>query len=84
MINAPGPACDAAIRFIILGTQFGVADIAQAEQGTIGLRADDDVVELLRIDQTAGGIDWILELRSTRNRRLSQPNPRDSDDSAPR
>ena len=55
-----------------LRAQFHAANVANPKQRGVGLRANHNVRELTRIDQTSGRTHRILEVGSRRRRRLSQ------------
>ena len=57
--------------FVVLRAQFRSRHIAQPQQRTVGLGAQDDVAELFGLEQPACGVDRVLEIGAMRDRRLA-------------
>ena len=66
-----GAAVQPAEAAIGLRAELDAADVANPHQGGIRLRAHDDIFELTRIGEAAGGGDRILEVRAARRGRLT-------------
>ncbi len=49
-----------------------MADVADAQQRRVGLRAQHDVLELLRVDQAARRVHRVLEIGALRRGRLAK------------
>ena len=83
MTTPAGFSFDAAEALVVLRAELDARHVANAQQRAIGLRAHDDVVELLRLDQAAGGVDRILEVRARRRSAAGRSSPPGSAGSAP-
>ena len=58
-------------RLVVLGPQLHACEIPNPEKGSVGLRTQDDVAKLLRVNEPAGGVHRILKIRPGRDRRLA-------------
>src|SRR6202030_3840737 len=58
-------------RLVVLGPQLHACEIPNPEKGSVGLRTQDDVAKLLRVNEPAGGVHWILKIGPGRDRRLA-------------
>ena len=83
MMTAAGFPLSAAEGLVVLRAELHPADVAHAQQRAIRLRPQDDVGELLRLEQPAGGVHRILEVRAGRRRAADRWRPPGSAGSAP-
>src|SRR4029450_12549979 len=56
---------------VVLRTQLHTPEIVHAQERSVRLGSDHDPVELLRLEQSAGGVYRVLEVRSRGNGRLA-------------
>ena len=56
---------------VVLGPQLHACEIANPEKRSVGLRAQDDVAKLLRVNEPAGGVHRILKIGPGRDRGLA-------------